>query len=312
MFPTKDGELIKNTDRKKRRYNADWVAEQQRREAALRRTPEYRFMLKVEGVTAPQLTQKHFNEDFVDKRKSMDKSRAARALAASNLSSIKMKMYTQMFGDIANSQNLRFTADSDNVLRVSTADPAVAGEADTLDSALQQLRHGRRDPIKLHEFVQNINKAVDSAMTAPADLSDLVGDEESMEWAMAPEHSGVINYTPIYLMGLSLASAKMDTLIGHPMTADEIVNYANGDPSKETISTYLAAFVGYEIIDNDVMMTGRYSKKFQARDLKEKRAMLVLKLRKAFGATTTPWGNIDWGYGAGAPWEDGGITIGCP
>jgi hypothetical protein len=320
-FPLEDGTLQpEGTDdkpqAKRTRYGESWVLEEQRRERLLRSTPEYRFMLKVEGTTTPLLTQKHLNSDFADVRKTLDAARVRSEKSEDKIRELKTQLMTQLIPNIANHQkigmSLVHTSDGDKI-QVATSDAASANApGNAIDAALFKMQNPGREPIGLDSFFQNINAAIDSTLNSQLTASPEYGEEQSMMWAMLPQHSGVFNYTPIYQQGLCLACAKLEDIVGVLWTPEELVLKGQGpgaSASDENLNTLLAQLVGYEILDNDTMVTRRYSTQFQAKDLKQKRAMLIMNLKRRLGGEETQWTSLATGHN-GMPWGSGMMRMG--
>jgi hypothetical protein len=301
-YPSASGRVLTAAQRKKRRFNQEWLEAEQERENALRKIPEYVFMLKVEGTTSPFLTQKHLNANFIDSRKYIEMALERKARSADRLTEQKSKLITHVVSDIANQQNLRFVSDGTTV-KVATADPGVAQTTNGIDAQLQQLRHGQNEPIPLDDLVRNLNGAIDLASTTTVEAEcDL--DDDDMEWALRPEHSGVINYTPIYQQALSLVCAKLERLVGLKLTTEELVLYGQKGgliPEDENINTLLASFVGHEMKDNATMVITRHPTKAQLQKLAHERADLVNELQVRLGSGVSAWSTSTRRWGN--PWS---------
>jgi len=320
-FPLEDGTLQpEETDAapqaKRSRYGAAWVEEEQRREQELRRTPQYKFMLKVEGTTTPLLTQKHLNADFADVRKTLDAARERWVKSEDKIRELKTQLMTQLIPNIANHQKIGMSlvnTDGVDKIQVATSDAAAANPpGNAIDAALFKMQNPGRAPIALDAFFKNINTAIDSTLNSQLSASPEFGEEQSMMWAMMPQHTGVLNYTPVYQQGLCLACAKLEDIVGVHWTPEELVLKGQGpgaSASDENLNTLLAQLVGYEILDNDTMVTRRYSTQFQAKDLKQKRAMLIMNLKRRLGGEETQWNSLATGHN-GLPWGSGMIRMG--
>ena len=282
-YPNANGTIGKESQKK---YKSEWVEAELKRQTILAKLPEYRFMLKVEGVTSPLLTQLHFNVDFQDNKKAMFAAQERRARAAERLVEQKVKLVSTLVSNMGNHQELRMELSDgpDSDVKVSAGDSSA--KADSVDAALHRLKSASKGPITLAHMVQNINKAVDLVITKPDGLSAISGEDDLMDWNMLPQHSGSLRYTAVYQQGLCLACAKLESVIGITWTPDELIakgNSAGSSVTDENLNTLLATLVGYEILDNDTMVTRRYGKEFQSNALKEKHAMLLRELQRRLG-----------------------------
>jgi len=289
-YPEVDGTLAQPAEHAAGQYNAGWVVEEQRRLRELRENPKYQFMLKVEGVTSPLLTMKHLHADHCDPQAARLAELGRKQKLSDQITLTRVGMAANMIGGMANHQKLRLQSIAGNEVGVSTSDPAIATDNDQIDAALQEQRHGRRDPVSLVTWMDNINTVVNKAATAPVNIPDLVGSANEMAWAMQPQHSGVLTYTAMYIAGLELASIKLQDIVGVTLDADAIVIAGTTAPGAQHkgeigLSMKLAMLVAYEILDNDTMVTRRYSKQFQERSLMKKRQMLIRSLQKHFGVS---------------------------
>jgi hypothetical protein len=282
-YPKANGEIAKDgTESARKRFKKEWVDARQKRQAALFAMPEHQFMRKVEGTTTPLLTQKDFNLEFEDHHKELHAARERQARAAERLVDHKVKLVTKLVGDMANHQKLRVELDNNNQLNVVSSQENP--RADAVDAALHRIQTANKGPMTLTALISNINEAVELVITKSASISAISGGEdELMEWAMLPENSGILQYTSIYQQGLSLACAKLESVVGVAWSPEELIAFGNSSTSSQSeqnTNTLLANLVGLEILDNDTMVTRRYGKQFQAQDLKQKRAMLMRELKR--------------------------------
>jgi hypothetical protein len=334
-FPSMDG-TVATPPAKRKRYGPEWVQAEQLRLDELNANPQFRFMLKVEGVTDPMLTRKDFDADHVDQKRLREETNQRQTRFAERIAETKVAMFTRMMGEMSNQQHMRFTTTAGDVdgngnptsvVAVDTQPALAPDESNGVQTALEAVRARRapsNPPITLAAWMGNINVALNGAIEAPLDMSALAAGD-SMEWAMDPRHSGKLNYTSRYMMGLESACVKLQAIVGTNLTADQLP-LEGLEGTDERLNTLLATLVGFEMLDNDVMITRRYSRQFQGKDLARKRAMLLRSIKVAYGmdpnawysslAATAPWGDggaqpstQPWMRLAGQPWENRGGAL---